>query len=67
MAGSFKIKLIEGRIIGIGFNPDYSSRTDIVLEYNIDEEDWVRLNKTTEEHLHSGGHASVPAALFGCS
>ena len=41
-------------------------RISIVLEYNIDEEDWVRLNKTTEEHLHSGGHASVPAALFGC-
>jgi len=68
VAGSFKIVVLQGRIIGIGFDPDYSSKLDIVLEYNVESEEWVQLNMTTHDHLasNSGGITSVPAARFGC-
>ena len=68
VAGSFKIVVLQNRIVGIGFDPDYSSELDIVLEYDVESEEWVNLNMTTHDHLHanSGGLAAVPAARFGC-
>merc|ERR1711872_42766 len=69
VAGSFKIVALGERIIGIGFDPNYSSKLDVVLEFDVENEEWVDLNMTTNDHLHAnaGGIAAVPAARFGCA
>ena len=67
VAGGFNIKVVEDRIIGIGADPGHSDKFNIVLEYDVDQEIWTRLDKTTDEHLHVGGLSTVPAARFGCA
>merc|ERR1711892_1592891 len=69
VAGGFEIQVIEKRIIGIGYDPGHSDDFNIVLEYNVDQETWTVLDKTTDEHLHgnAAGTSTVPAARFGCA
>ena len=69
VAGGFRIQVIEERIIGIGYDSGYSNDFNIVLEYDVDQETWTVLDKTTDEHLHANpsGTTPVPAARFGCA
>ena len=69
VAGAFKIFRLDERIIGLGYNPTYDPdfhESIIALEYDFEQDIWMDLKITKEDHLQ-GGISVVPASRFECS